>query len=113
MIRAATRSAYAEVCELPELGRANFETMMKSEEAKTWTVEQLLMINALHMFSVSYFTGNIKITEGRADGRPPERGWESGGQGGRRKRPGGGPGDHDPDHHLRGARNARRSRSRR
>jgi hypothetical protein len=63
VIRAATRTAYAEVCEIPELGRANFETMIKGEEArKTWTPEQLQMIRALHVFSVSYFTGNIKIT---------------------------------------------------
>jgi hypothetical protein len=63
VIRAATRTAYAEVCQIPELGRANFETMMKGEEArKTWSPEQLQMISALHVFSVSYFTGNIKIT---------------------------------------------------
>jgi hypothetical protein len=63
VIRAATRTAYAEVCQMPELGRANFETLMKGEEArKTWTPQQLQMINALHIFSVSYFTGNIKIT---------------------------------------------------
>ena len=62
VIRAATRTAYAEVCQIPELGRANFETLMKGEEARTWTPQQLQMINALHIFSVSYFTGNIKIT---------------------------------------------------
>ena len=63
VIRAATRTAYAEVCEIPELGRANFETLMKGEEArKTWTPQQLQMISVLHVFSVSYFTGNIKIT---------------------------------------------------
>jgi hypothetical protein len=63
VIRAATRSAYAEVCELPDLVSKNYETMMKGEEArKTWSPEQLVMIDALHMFSVSYFTGNIKIT---------------------------------------------------
>jgi hypothetical protein len=63
VIRAATRSAYAEVCELPELERANYQTLMKGEQAKKiWSQEQLLMINALHMFSVSYFAGNIKIT---------------------------------------------------
>jgi hypothetical protein len=63
VIRAATRSAYAEVCQLADLARANYETMMKGEEArKTWSPAQLVMINALHVFSVSYFTGNIKIT---------------------------------------------------
>jgi hypothetical protein len=63
VIRAATRSAYAEACQLLELERANYQTFMKGEEAKkTWTHEQLLMINALHMFSVSYFAGTITIT---------------------------------------------------
>ena len=37
---------------------------MKGEEArKVWSHEQLMFINALHMFSVSYFTGNISMTE--------------------------------------------------
>lgn len=68
IIRVATRSAYAEACELPELERANFEALMKSEEArKTWTREQLLFIRALHIFSVSYFTGNMKITTTEED----------------------------------------------
>ena len=63
VIRAATRAAYAQVCELPELGRANFETLMKGEEDRgSWSPQQLHMINALYLFSVSYFTGNIKIT---------------------------------------------------
>lgn len=63
IIRVATRSAYAEACGLLELERANFEALMKNEEArKTWTREQLLFIRALHIFSVSYFTGNMQIT---------------------------------------------------
>jgi hypothetical protein len=63
VIRVATRSAYAEVCDLPDLERANYQTLMKGEAAKKiWTQEQLLAINALHMFAVSYFTGDIKIT---------------------------------------------------
>lgn len=65
VIRAATRSAYAEVCELPELERANYQTLMKGEEARgVWSQDQLMMINALHMFSASYFAGNVKITAG-------------------------------------------------
>jgi len=65
IIRAATRSAYAEACELPDLARANYQTLMRTEEAKKiWTEQQMLMINALHMFSTSYFSGNVKISEG-------------------------------------------------
>jgi hypothetical protein len=63
VVRAATRSAYADVCDLKDLERANFQALMKSEEARNvWSKDQMLMISALHMFSVSYFTGSIKIT---------------------------------------------------
>ena len=63
IVRAATRSAYAEVCNLQDLARANYQTLMRGEEAKkTWSQDQILLINALHLFSVSYFTGNAKIT---------------------------------------------------
>ncbi|MGH6736848.1 MAG: hypothetical protein ACRECX_12355 [Methyloceanibacter sp.] len=75
VIRAATRTAYAEVCGVPDLGRANFEALMKGEEARKWTADQLQLINALHMFSVSYFTGNIKIT---AQEQPDEGGADAG-----------------------------------
>ena len=64
VIRVATRSAYAEVCGLPELERANYQTLVKGEEQrKIWSRDQMIFIKALHMFSVSYFTGNIKIKE--------------------------------------------------
>jgi hypothetical protein len=68
VIKVATRSAYAEACNLHDLERANFEKLMKGEEArKVWSHEQLMFINALHMFSVSYFTGNISMTEQNAN----------------------------------------------
>ncbi len=64
IIRAATRSAYAEACELGDLARANYNTLMQTETAKKiWSDQQLLMINALHMFSTSYFSGGVKIAE--------------------------------------------------
>ncbi len=64
VIRAATRSAYADVCGLPDLAQANYQALIASEEAKkSWSSEQALMIEALHLFAVSYFTGNAKITE--------------------------------------------------
>ena len=73
VIRAATRSAYAEACELQDLARANYQALMQSEIAKKkWSEQQLLMINALHMFSASYFSGNAKITE------VPENGAQAG-----------------------------------
>jgi hypothetical protein len=64
VIRAATRSAYAEACQLENLAVANYQAMMQSEMAKkVWSEQQLLMINALHKFSSSYFSGDAKITE--------------------------------------------------
>ena len=69
IIRAATRSAYAEACELVDLAQANYQALMKTERAnKAWTPQQLLMINALHAFSTSYFSGNVKISDGPAEG---------------------------------------------
>jgi hypothetical protein len=64
IIRAATRSAYAEACQLPDLAQANYQALMRSEGAKkVWTEPQLLMVNALYLFSASYFAGNVNITE--------------------------------------------------
>ena len=68
IIRAATRSAYAEACELGDLARANYNTLMQTEAAKKiWSDRQLLMINALHMFSASYFAGGVKLSEATPD----------------------------------------------
>ncbi len=68
VIKVATRSAYAEACNLVDLEKANYERLMKGEEGrKVWSPEQLMFINALHMFSVSYFTGNISMTEKNSD----------------------------------------------
>ena len=75
VIRAATRSAYAEACQLEHLALANYQAMMQSEIAKkVWSEQQLLMINALHKFSSSYFSGDAKITEVPDEGvlRPPK-----------------------------------------
>ena len=64
VIRAATRSAYADVCGLYELGAANYRAMMAQEESlQQWTPEQRQMIDALYLFAISYFTGNATITE--------------------------------------------------
>lgn len=64
VIRVATRTAYAEACGLPDLGRANYQTLITGEEGrKIWSADQLMFIKALHMFAVSYFTGNIQINE--------------------------------------------------
>lgn len=69
IIRVATRSAYAEACQLPDLQKANFQAMYLAEEARqAWSKEQMMFIQALHTFSTSYFAGNVKITEQPAEG---------------------------------------------
>ncbi len=77
VIKVATRSAYAEACNLLDLEKANYQTMIKSEAARRiWSPEQLLFINSLHMFAVSYFTGNISMTEKPDTAATPEAGTE-------------------------------------
>lgn len=79
VVRAATRSAYAEACKLLDLQRANYQTLMRGEEARgTWSREQLLMINALHMFSASYFAGTVQITAKEEDAGPADGAPEAG-----------------------------------
>jgi hypothetical protein len=64
VIRVATRSAYAEVCGLLDFEKANYETLMRTEQARqTWSADQMMFIRALHTFATSYFAGNVKITE--------------------------------------------------
>jgi hypothetical protein len=63
IIRVATRSAYAEVCQLPEFEKANLDAMIRGEKVRGWTAEQMMFIHALHTFATSYFAGNVKITE--------------------------------------------------
>ena len=68
VIRVATRSAYAEVCNLLDLEKQNYNTLMRSEELRNvWTEEQMMFIRALHTFATSYFAGNVKITESGDD----------------------------------------------
>ncbi|BAQ17150.1 hypothetical protein GL4_1696 [Methyloceanibacter caenitepidi] len=62
VIQAATRSAYADVCDLPELGKANFKTMLAAEQGKqNWTQEQIVMIETLHLFATSFFAGKAAV----------------------------------------------------
>lgn len=64
VIRVARLTAYAQLCELPEEQRANYQTLMKREEAKAaWTPQQLLYINQLHLFTVMTLTGKVAIME--------------------------------------------------
>ena len=68
VIRVARLTAYAQLCELAEEQRANYQTMMRREEAKsTWTDQQLLYISQLHLFTVMTLTGKVQIVEKEGD----------------------------------------------
>jgi hypothetical protein len=67
-IKVARLSAYAQVCDLIEEQRANYQTFMKREQAKAkWTDQQLLFINQLHLFTVMTLTGKVKLVEKDGD----------------------------------------------
>ncbi|MEG6509270.1 hypothetical protein V6C03_09835 [Methyloligella sp. 2.7D] len=64
VIRAAMRSTYAQVCDLPDLEQQNYVALMEGEQNRNvWSFEQLQFIDALYSFSVSYFTGTLKFEE--------------------------------------------------
>ena len=68
VIRAARLSAYAQLCELPEEQRANYQTLMRREEAKSkWSDQQILFINQLHLFTVMTLTGKVQLVEKDGD----------------------------------------------
>lgn len=68
VIRVARMSAYAQLCELSEEQRANYQTLMRREEAKSkWTDQQMLFINQLHLFTVMTLTGKVQLVEKDGD----------------------------------------------
>ena len=67
VIRVARLSAYAQLCELPEEQRANYQTLMRREESKKWTDQQMLFINQLHLFTVMTLTGKVQLVEKDGD----------------------------------------------
>lgn len=68
VIRVARMSAYAQLCELAEEQRANYQTLMRREEAKgKWSDQQMLFINQLHLFTVMTLTGKVQLVEKDGD----------------------------------------------
>ena len=58
------RSAQAQNCDLKVMQTLNHNAMVKYEEVfKKWTTQQKLFINQLHLFTVLYLTGNVKVDE--------------------------------------------------
>src|SRR6516162_2303261 len=68
VIRVARLTAYAQLCELAEEQRANYQTLMRREEAKSrWSDQQMLFINQLHLFTVMTLTGKVQLVEKDGD----------------------------------------------
>jgi hypothetical protein len=70
VIKVARLSAYAQQCGLLEEQRANYQTLMRREIAKSkWTDQQLLYISQLHLFTVMTLTGKVQVVQGEGDKR--------------------------------------------
>jgi hypothetical protein len=68
VIKVARLSAYAQLCELAEEQRANYQTLMRREVAKSkWSDQQLLYISQLHLFTVMTLTGKVQIVQKEGD----------------------------------------------
>lgn len=68
VIQVARLSAYAQLCELPEEQRSNYQTYMKREEGKSkWSDQQMLFMNQLHLFTVMTLTGKVQLVEKNGD----------------------------------------------
>ena len=64
VIQVARLSAHAQICKLMEAQAANYRGMITVEvDKKKWTDQQLLYISQLHLFTVMWLTGNVKVTE--------------------------------------------------
>jgi hypothetical protein len=68
VIHVARLSAYAQLCDLAEEQRANYQTFMRREQDKgKWTDQQMLFINQLHLFTVMTLTGKVQLVEKDGD----------------------------------------------
>lgn len=64
VIKVARLSAHAQICKLDDKQVENYRTMMQREEdKKKWSDQQLLYISQLHLFTVMWLTGNVKLVE--------------------------------------------------
>jgi hypothetical protein len=74
IIRAASRTAYAQICNLQDHQTSNYQAMMALERSqKNWSTDQLMFINTLHLFAVGQMTGNVTLVdevETPADAKP-------------------------------------------
>jgi hypothetical protein len=68
VIRVGRLSAHAQICNLSDHQIINHRSLMKREEdKKTWTDQQLVYINQLHLTTVMLLTGRIRVVEKEGD----------------------------------------------
>ena len=72
IVSVARLSAHAQICKLPEAQAANYRTMMRDQKITgNWTDQQMLYVSQLHLFTVMWLTGNVRIQEEK-DGKKIE-----------------------------------------
>ncbi len=63
VIRVGRLSAHAQICDMAEVQRDNYRSLMKRESLKDkWTPQQMVYISQLHLTTVMLLTGKIKVT---------------------------------------------------
>ena len=68
VIRVGRISAHAQICGLTDHQIVNHRSLMKrEEEKKTWTDQQIVYINQLHLTTVMLLTGKIRLVEKDGD----------------------------------------------
>jgi hypothetical protein len=68
VIRVGRISAHAQICGLSDHQVINHRSLMKrEEEKKTWSDQQLVYINQLHLTTVMLLTGKIRLVEKDGD----------------------------------------------
>lgn len=70
VVRVGRLSAYAQLCELPDEQLRNLGSLMRREnDKKKWSDQQLLYIQWLHLFTVMFMTGGVKIEQDDGGGQ--------------------------------------------
>jgi hypothetical protein len=68
VIRVGYNSAQAQVCEMWEAQEANFDTLMRLENAKKkWTDQQMLYITTLHRMTIHVVSGKIRVVDEKGE----------------------------------------------
>jgi hypothetical protein len=64
VIKVGRLSAHAQVCELPEEQVMNYRSLMiREENKKKWSDQQMIFMNQLHLVTVMLLTGKIALVE--------------------------------------------------